>query len=119
MRQPDSERDKRLEPDRCTVRGNNGDNVLKGTPRSDRICGLGGNDVIRGLSGNDTLVGGPGATSYSAASATTLSTPRMVCETTTSWTAVGVEIGSSVTEEIRPYSSSRPRTADSAFRDGR
>jgi len=59
-RNDDSEGDKKPEPDRCTIRGNNGDNVLKGTPRSDRICGLGGNDVIRGLSGNDTLVGGVG-----------------------------------------------------------
>ena len=59
-RNDNSERDKKPESDRCTIRGNNGDNVLKGTPRSDRICGLGGNDVIRGLSGNDTLVGGAG-----------------------------------------------------------
>jgi thermitase len=59
-RNDDSERDKKPQPDRCTIRGTNGDNVLKGTPRSDRICGLGGNDVIRGLSGNDTLVGGAG-----------------------------------------------------------
>ncbi|CAA9423919.1 MAG: hypothetical protein AVDCRST_MAG64-3050, partial [uncultured Phycisphaerae bacterium] len=59
-RDDDSERNERPEPDRCTIRGNNGDNALKGTPRSDRICGLGGNDVIRGLSGNDTLVGGAG-----------------------------------------------------------
>lgn len=59
-RKDDSERGEKPEPERCTIRGNNGDNVLKGTLRSDRICGLGGNDVIRGRSGNDTLVGGAG-----------------------------------------------------------
>lgn len=63
-RNDDAEREGRIDAkpdrDRCTIRGTNGDNVMAGTPRGDRICGGGGNDVIRGLSGNDTLVGGAG-----------------------------------------------------------
>jgi Ca2+-binding RTX toxin-like protein len=34
-----------------------GDDLLNGTPRADRICGLLGNDRINGLGGNDTLFG--------------------------------------------------------------
>jgi hypothetical protein len=53
----------------CTISGNNGDNVLNGTPAYEVICGLGGDDRIRGLGatdrirggvGNDTLYGGEG-----------------------------------------------------------
>lgn len=47
-------------PNTCTIKGNNKNNVLRGTPRQDVICGFGGNDVIRGLGGNDIIKGGGG-----------------------------------------------------------
>ena len=34
-----------------------GPDVLRGSPRADRICGLGGGDTISGLGGNDILFG--------------------------------------------------------------
>lgn len=44
----------------CTIAGNNGDNVLNGTPAYDVICGLGGNDRLRGLGASDQIRGGAG-----------------------------------------------------------
>jgi Tol biopolymer transport system component len=44
----------------CTITGNNGDNVLNGTPAYDVICGLGGDDRIRGLGATDRIRGGAG-----------------------------------------------------------
>lgn len=47
-------------PNACTIKGNGGNNVLRGTPRRDVICGFGGNDIIRGLDGNDLIKGSGG-----------------------------------------------------------
>lgn len=44
----------------ANIRGNNNDNTLHGTSRSDDIEGLGGNDRLFGLGGNDDLEGGNG-----------------------------------------------------------
>lgn len=44
----------------CDVIGTPGNDVLRGTKRADRICGLGGHDVIYGRGGNDAIVGGNG-----------------------------------------------------------
>lgn len=44
----------------CTITGNNGDNVLNGTPAYDVICGLGGDDRIRSLGATDRILGGAG-----------------------------------------------------------
>lgn len=44
----------------CTIIGNNGNDVLNGTPTADVICGLGGDDRLRGLEGNDEVRGGGG-----------------------------------------------------------
>lgn len=41
-----------------TIRGNNRDNQIDGTPNIDTISGLGGNDRLRGLDCNDLLDGG-------------------------------------------------------------
>jgi hypothetical protein len=46
--------------DRCTVKGDSGDNVLRGTPGDDVICGGGGDDRLVGRGGNDILKGGGG-----------------------------------------------------------
>jgi hypothetical protein len=43
------------------VRGDAGDNLLKGTPKADRLSGRGGDDELRGRAGNDTLKGGGGS----------------------------------------------------------
>ncbi|HEX3332457.1 MAG TPA: polysaccharide deacetylase family protein [Gaiellales bacterium] len=59
----------------CTIRGTNGDDVLRGTPRDDVICGGrggdvlfggGGRDVLRGGRGNDVIFGEGGADTLSA-----------------------------------------------------
>ena len=42
------------------VVGDNNDNILIGTPKADRMFGLGGNDRLSGLGGPDSLFGGPG-----------------------------------------------------------
>ena len=52
-------------PQRCggkavTISGDDGPNVLLGTPLGDVIAGGGANDQIRGLGGNDTLCGNAG-----------------------------------------------------------
>lgn len=44
----------------CTITGNNGDNVLNGTPAYDVICGLGGDDRLRGFGATDRILGGAG-----------------------------------------------------------
>ena len=53
----------------CDIVGTPGDDVLRGTPKDDRICGFSGDDVLvggggmdelRGGAGNDRLVGGRG-----------------------------------------------------------
>jgi Ca2+-binding RTX toxin-like protein len=44
----------------ANIRGNNNDNTLHGTSRSDDIEGLDGNDKLFGLAGNDDLEGGNG-----------------------------------------------------------
>jgi hypothetical protein len=53
----------------CDIVGTPGNDVLRGTPKPDRICGFGGDDVLlggdgwdelRGGAGNDRLVGGRG-----------------------------------------------------------
>lgn len=44
----------------ATIRGDNGNNILRGTGSIDRILGLGGNDRLIGNGGNDTLLGGSG-----------------------------------------------------------
>lgn len=57
---PDKPKPPVKNPNACTIKGTNGNNVLHGTPRRDVICGFGGNDVIRGLGGNDLIKGGRG-----------------------------------------------------------
>jgi tricorn protease-like protein len=48
-------------PGRCTVWGTAGPDLLVGTRRSDRICGLGGNDTIVAVDHRrDVVDGGPG-----------------------------------------------------------
>ena len=42
----------------ATIDGDNGDNILPGTPENDLIRGFGGNDVLSGLGGRDRLEGG-------------------------------------------------------------
>ncbi|MEO0687928.1 MAG: hypothetical protein AAFY76_23445, partial [Cyanobacteria bacterium J06649_11] len=37
--------------------GTDGDDVLTGTSRAERIFGLGGNDIIQGLAGKDQIFG--------------------------------------------------------------
>jgi serralysin len=44
----------------ATIKGNNVDNTLTGTPNDDSIFGFGGNDRLFGLAGNDLLDGGTG-----------------------------------------------------------
>jgi Ca2+-binding RTX toxin-like protein len=44
----------------CDVVGTRGNDVLRGTPRGERICGKGGNDTIYGAGGPDLLEGGAG-----------------------------------------------------------
>lgn len=59
--QPDPDPDpKPNNPNACTIKGNDKNNVLRGTAGRDVVCGLGGNDVIRGLGGNDLIRGGAG-----------------------------------------------------------
>ena len=43
-----------------TIEGDDGINVLIGTPGDDVIAGFGGDDLIRGRGGNDTICGGEG-----------------------------------------------------------
>jgi Ca2+-binding RTX toxin-like protein len=45
---------------RCTIRGNDRDNNIKGTAKRDVICGRGGNDTIRGMGSNDLIFGNAG-----------------------------------------------------------
>lgn len=45
---------------RCTRSGTAGDDVLRGSSRSDVICGRGGNDTIYGGAGHDLVLGGSG-----------------------------------------------------------
>jgi Ca2+-binding RTX toxin-like protein len=45
---------------RCTITGTTRNDVLRGTPGPDVICGLAGNDKILGGGGYDVLIGGPG-----------------------------------------------------------
>ena len=42
------------------IKGNSGDNILKGTKFGDKILGLDGDDTIKGRGGNDKLKGGDG-----------------------------------------------------------
>ena len=42
------------------IRGTNGDNVLTGTPRADKIFAKRGNDTVTALSGHDLVFAGPG-----------------------------------------------------------
>jgi Ca2+-binding RTX toxin-like protein len=44
----------------ATVRGTSGSDVLRGTPRADRLLGGAGRDVLHGLAGKDRLLGGAG-----------------------------------------------------------
>jgi Ca2+-binding RTX toxin-like protein len=44
----------------CTITGTSGGEVLRGTPRRDVICALGGDDVVFGAGGGDTVYGGTG-----------------------------------------------------------
>ncbi len=48
----------------CTIKGNDGNNVLKGGAGWDLITGGGGNDTLIGGDGNDTLFGGAGNDTY-------------------------------------------------------
>lgn len=45
---------------RCTISGTEGDDILRGTPGPDVICGFGGDDQLFGLEGDDILDGGNG-----------------------------------------------------------
>lgn len=45
----------------CTIAGNSGHNLLRGTSHRDVICGDTGNDIIAGEGGNDLVYPGPGA----------------------------------------------------------
>ena len=44
----------------CTIDGTPADDILRGTPGPDVICGHGGDDRIHGREGHDILLGGPG-----------------------------------------------------------
>ncbi|MEM9654640.1 MAG: calcium-binding protein [Actinomycetota bacterium] len=44
----------------CTIIGTERNDLLRGTPGPDVICGLGGNDRIYGFGGDDILLGGEG-----------------------------------------------------------
>ena len=55
----------------ATINGTNGSNNLNGTNLADQIFGLGGDDILIGFDGDDVLEGGKGATSSSAAPAST------------------------------------------------
>jgi Ca2+-binding RTX toxin-like protein len=44
----------------ATIVGDDGPNILSGTPAADVIAALGGNDKVSGLAGNDTICGGSG-----------------------------------------------------------
>ena len=73
-REPYHPRGEQLDPDLgsifvCDIVGTPGNDVLRGTPKDDRICGFGGDDVLvggdgwdelRGGAGNDRLIGGRG-----------------------------------------------------------
>jgi len=48
----------------ATIRGNNADNTLTGTPNNDSIFGFGGNDLLDGGLGKDRMEGGLGDNSY-------------------------------------------------------
>ncbi|MEO8092827.1 MAG: calcium-binding protein [bacterium] len=46
---------------KCTKKGTNGDDVLRGSKKkADVLCGRGGNDILIGRGGNDLLLGGDG-----------------------------------------------------------
>ena len=45
---------------KCTIKGNGKDNVLRGTRGADIICGGGGDDTIRARGGKDKVYGGGG-----------------------------------------------------------
>ena len=47
-------------PPAGAIVGNNGPNILNGTPGNDKIFGLGGSDIINSGAGNDLLCGGSG-----------------------------------------------------------
>jgi hypothetical protein len=47
-------------PNACTIKGTQGNDILRGTAGRDVICGLGGNDIIKGFGGNDLIRGGDG-----------------------------------------------------------
>ena len=47
-------------PERCTIGGTEGRDVLRDTNGDDVICGLGGDDRISGLGGDDVVRGGSG-----------------------------------------------------------
>jgi hypothetical protein len=49
-----------VDPNACTMRGTEGNDMLTGTAGRDVICGKGGNDTLRGMDGNDVLRGGHG-----------------------------------------------------------
>jgi Ca2+-binding RTX toxin-like protein len=42
------------------LKGNSGNNTIRGDSGRDKILGLGGNDTLNGLAGRDRLQGGPG-----------------------------------------------------------
>ena len=48
-------------PERCTISGTNGSDILQGSPRNDVICAKGGHDAIDGRGGADILRGGSGS----------------------------------------------------------
>jgi Ca2+-binding RTX toxin-like protein len=48
------------DPNACTIRGTDGDDVLTGTAGRDVICGMGGSDTVRAMGGNDLVRGGNG-----------------------------------------------------------
>lgn len=45
---------------RCTISGTPGRDVLRGTARSDVVCGRGGDDTLHAGTGHDLVVGGSG-----------------------------------------------------------
>lgn len=55
---------------KCTLKGNDGDDTLIGSPHADLIDGGAGNDLLQGGLGDDTLIGGAGFDTVSYAERT-------------------------------------------------
>ena len=70
----------------CTLKGNDGDDTLIGSPHADLIDGGAGNDLLQGGLGNDTLIGGAGIDTVSYAERT--NAVKVSLDSTKLWTPV-------------------------------